>query len=166
MHITVLGFSFQVPTQYSAGHVCTESEAQALQRYFNRHLAKGVHKVISGMISAQASAENVQARGDSFVFQFTQGFTHGHERLRAINSEARRIALQAIETNMYKRGLSLKSLSPPELEDMVMQLSAEVGIRAVAEERVRQVQTIAKTAHEDLFSAEDLVEDSAEDEEV
>jgi hypothetical protein len=155
MHIIILGFSFHITQHYAAGHICTESEAQALQRYFNRHLAKGVHKVISGMISAQASAEEVQARGDAFVSQFTQGFTHGHERLRAINSEARRIALQAIETNMYKRGLSLKSLSPPELEDMVVQLAAEDSIRKVAEERVRQVQTIAMTAHDDLFSAQE-----------
>jgi hypothetical protein len=160
MHITVLGFVFQITQIYRAGHTCTESEAQALQRYFNRHLAKGVHKVISGMVSAQKSAGDVQARGDGFVSQFTQGFTHGHERLRAINSEARRIAMQAIETNMYKRGLSLKSLSPPELEDMVMELAGQAGIRAVAEERVRQVQHIAMTAHEDLFSI------SAQDEEV
>jgi hypothetical protein len=155
MHITVLGYSFNITKQYSAGHVCTESEAQALQRYFNRHLAKGVHKVISEMISAQASAEDILARGRAFVSQFTQGFTQGHERLRAINSEARRIALQAIETNMYKRGLSLKSLSPPELEDMVVQLSSEDSIRKVAEERVRQVQTIAMTAHDDLFSVQE-----------
>jgi hypothetical protein len=164
MNITILGFSFPIAQRYSAGHVCTESEAQALQRYFNRHLAKGIHKAIADMVGVHSNSE-IQSRGEQFSSQFTIGFSQGHERLRAINSEARSIAKQAIETKMYARGLSIKSLSPGELEDMVSKLSAQEGIQKIAEERVDYIQRIARAAHDDLFSSTNSPDSTQEDEE-
>jgi hypothetical protein len=165
MNITILGFTFPITQRYDAGHVCSESEAQALQRYFNRHLAKGIHKAIADMVGVDSNSE-IQSRGEQFSSQFAIGFTQGHERIRAINAEARSMALQAIETRMYKRGQNVKSLTQFELEDMVTKLSAQEGIQKIAEERVDYIQRIARSAHDDLTNSPSTnSEISQEDEE-
>jgi hypothetical protein len=147
-HITVHGISFSIPCEYRAGHVLSEWEASTLQRVFMRNLSKSLFKVTSTV--REDERESV---GRAHVSEFVEGFQGGHDRMRAIRSEARRIALGAIEQRQYRRGQALRDLGALELEDMVSQLANSESIKREAMQRVDSVQRIAQSVS--FFGEED-----------
>ena len=150
--LSILSFDFSYEHPYAEGHVCTRAEAECLALALNRGLAKGLYRMIT-----QASAlglaprDEVQAAAERFVSEHLRGFSFGHERLRAVEGEARRIAQGLVEAELYARGLSAKQCS--DFDDRVEVVASRAGVLTEASRRVDDVQRIAREAHAELLSA-------------
>ena len=163
MPVNILGFSVAISEPYSVGHVCTEHEALALNRIMVRGIAKGLHGVISracaqlgyssGDMMTEADRDSVMEMANEFVTTFSLGFARGHETLRAIDVEARRIALSALETALYKRGQRMADISEEERNEKIAELLWLPSIRREAEKRVEDNQRLASAAHAELLAA-------------
>lgn len=162
--INILGLACEVPTTYSTGHVCTQSEAEVLNRILTRTIAKGLYKTLSsalalrhvgsfeGLGSAEERSE-VLALAQGFIERFTLGFSQGHERLAAVEVEARRIALAVLEAALYKRGQKLGDLHGEEREDKLRELMLSANVRREAETRTDGARALAGAVHEELLAS-------------
>lgn len=161
--INILGLSCEVPTTYSAGHVCTQSEAETLNRILVRTIAKGIYKVIGAALAVRGgvpvesmSAKDrgeVLALAQGFIERFTLGFSQGHERLAAVEVEARRIALAVLEAALYRRGQKLGEMPEGEREDKLRELMLSANVRREAETRIDGARALAGAAHEELLAS-------------
>jgi hypothetical protein len=162
--INILGFSIDVPTTYSAGHPCTASEAEVLNRILTRTIAKGLYKtLVTGLalrhaesfdgLSSDEERSEVRALAQGFIERFTLGFSQGHERLAAVEVEARRIAMAVLEAALYRRGQKLGELHEQEREDKIRELMLSANVRREAETRVDGARALAGAAHEELLAS-------------
>jgi hypothetical protein len=161
--INILGFSVEVPTTYSAGHVCTASEAETLNRILTRTAAKGLYKTLSAGLASrlvgadedltQAMRAELIELANGYVERFTLGFSQGHERLAAVEVEARRIATSVLEAALYRRGQKLADLHEHEREDKVRELMLSENVRREAETRIDGARALAGAAHEELLAS-------------
>jgi hypothetical protein len=162
--IRILACQFDIPRTYAAGHVCTETEAQTLHRALVKGISKGLFKVLTNAkaelgrahgdtLSADDVAE-LQRRGEEYIAEYALGFSHGHDRLRAIRIECDRIARQLAEAKYNASGKRLDA-STPEVRTLLAELAASERVRTEAERRVNVTQEIAQRAHGELLSGED-----------
>jgi hypothetical protein len=166
-HVNILGFSTLLPQPYSAGHVVTQAEADALNRLLVRGLSKALHRVLLDALAphgarvmgqvGDAVRDATAARAAVFISEYVEGFANGHDRLRAIDVEARRIAALAVETDLYRQGRALREVPAVELDAMVSALAASPRVREEAQRRVDDLAQIARSAHADL-AAQSLFE--------
>lgn len=147
--VNILGFSFSLPAPYTEGHRCTLAEADVLNRSLARSLAKGLHRIISTKPDSTERIE-IERSARAFITEFINGFANGHEALRAIEIEARRIALSALEAQLYKQGKKLSDLAKAEVEEHIVALVATSGVRDEAARRVNALQHVARSARSDL----------------
>lgn len=158
--VKVLGFTFAVPANYAAGHVCTASEAEALNRLLVHGTAKALHKQLASALAAREAnnAEELdgpqrqacQLEGLDRIASFALGFAQGHSKLAAIEVEARRIAQQALETWLNAQGKSIEDIPVSERATKLAQLTASPMIRESATRRVEEAQGLAARANEEL----------------
>ena len=99
----ILGFQFQLPSPYAAGHVCTAAEADTLNRLLTRGLAKGLHKIIDSQLElrndfngppTEDERATITESGLEYISEFVLGFSLGHDVARAIRLECDRLARQ------------------------------------------------------------------------
>jgi hypothetical protein len=161
--INILGLSCEVPTRYSAGHVCSPSEAETLNRILVRTTAKGLYKTLSTALalrllspgdpmSAEVKVELAEL-ANGYVAKFALGFSQGHERLAAVEVEARRIAQSVLESALYRRGQKLSEMPEGEREDKIRELMLSSNVRQEAETRVDGARALAGAAHEELLAS-------------
>jgi hypothetical protein len=165
--LTILGLPVDLPPAYASGHVCTQAEADALTALRTRGLAKGLHRVVlnecvsrgysdvwgfvRGTLDGPTLSE-ISAVASAFCASYVEGFVQGHERLRAIAGEARRIAQLMIEEQLYAQGRSLHDVPKGELDANVARYAASANVRAEAARRIDDVQRLARSAHDDLLA--------------
>lgn len=159
--VKILGFSYELPQSYSAGHVCSASEAAALNKVLVRGLSKGLYKVLAGALrpTGFTSAEGlgadtvaaIQEMGTEFINDHCMGFSAGHDVQRSIKVEADRIARQMLETQLYRKGQNLKDLTEADRAAQLAQIAQSERVRAEAERRVHVTQEIAERAHGELL---------------
>jgi len=170
--ICILGFTLQVPQPYAAGHVCTASEAEALNRLLLRGVSKGIHKALvssltvvgrsSASVCTDEERAEVLASGQTYVADFVSGFAEGHEVQRAIRIECLRIARTRLEAQLYRQGRKLANLSQLELETALDQLAQQPAVREEAERRVRITLEVANAAHDELAASLGLTGDGGD----
>lgn len=162
--VSILGLTLQVPQVYSAGHVCSASEAAALNRVLTKGIAKGLHKVLAGALASTGysrvdkiesvtTRQDIEARAREYIASFLLGFAEGHEKQRAVRVECERIARDALEARLYAQGRTLKDLPEGEREAIIEQIASSDKVRAEAERRVGLQQHVAQDAHEELLAS-------------
>jgi hypothetical protein len=159
----ILGHSFQLPAPYNAGHVCTQAEAEALNRLLVRGLAKGLHKIIDSRQAARAKDSHGtfglddladdQEAGLEYINEFVLGFSLGHDVARAIRLECDRLAKQLLEVQLNRSGRTLKDLSADEQRTALADLARSEKVVNEANRRVSVTQEIAQRAQAELQEA-------------
>jgi len=160
----ILGFSFDLPAPYAAGHPCTLAEADTLNRLLVRGLAKGLHKVLDAGLwepdrlgSADQASEDKKAElteaGLEYIEEFTLGFSLGHDVARAIRLECVRLAKQTLEVQLNRAGKKLSDMPAGELRTLLSDLAKSERIVKEANRRVSVTQEIALKAQAELQEA-------------
>ena len=158
-HFSIHGYEFTCSHEYTSGHICTQAEAEVLQRALVRTLAKGLARVIAAGKEAKRPPAEIHAEGEAYINDHLRGFAQGFERTRAIAVEARRIAQSTIETRLYAQGKTLRDIAESEFESLVSTLSLRENILAEATRRIDDIQRIAREAHESLVAHDESGEE-------
>ena len=141
--VSILGTSALVPHPYRAGSVVlTQNEADTLNRAFVHSASKGLHRLLSS--SSGKSEDELRSLAEKFLAEHVNEFHEGPERLRAIENEARRISLLAIESSEYRAGRTVKEMAKEELETRLVALSVSGEIREEATRRVDAFRSLAR----------------------
>jgi hypothetical protein len=155
--LIILGLEVSTPEPYAAGHVCTLAEAAALNAALTRGLAKGIHRRLRERYDAEGRetpSEADRAEIAKFFPDFLRGFAEGHERLRVIEAESRRIARGHIEAQLYRHGRKLSELAKGEQEELIAREAATAAVLAEATRRIDTLRSIGSAALEDLLGEE------------
>ncbi len=139
-HLQILGLSLSTPEPYTKGHVCTAAEAAALNAVLTRGLAKALHREIAE--ARDAGQEPASVETASLITSFLQGFAEGHERLAAIQSEARRIGRARAEAAVYRTGKRLEQLAKGEQEELIVREAGKSEVLAEATRRIDLMRSI------------------------
>lgn len=143
--VSILGTSALVPHPYRAGSVTlTQNEADTLNRAFVHSASKGLHRLLSSSSVVGRSADELHGLVAKFLEDHVNEFHEGPERLRAIENEARRIALLAIESSEYRAGRTVKEMAKEKLEARLVALAASGEIREEATRRVDAFRSLAR----------------------
>ena len=150
--ITIQSVQFLVPAPFVEGHTVTAGEASAL----NQLLAENVRNNFAGkMKAAQSKAEETgtpaeeftQEHLDAYVAEYEFGVRRsGGSRESSFPPdvrEARRIATDMIKTALKAKNLTIKSVEPEKMEEMVVQLSGREDVVKEAQRRLKQVEKIS-----------------------
>jgi hypothetical protein len=161
--LMILGLPVALPPAYTSGHVCTQAEADVLNALRTRGLAKGLHRVILGECVSRGhqnvrgmdgpTRDEVTRCAQAFCTSHVEGFAQGHERLRAIEGEAKRIAQLMIEEQLYAQGKTLRDAPKGETDAMIAYYAASAKVRDEAARRIDDVQRLARSAHDDLLAS-------------
>lgn len=153
----ILNHEILTPEPYSAGHCCSPAEASVLNAALTRGLAKGAYRLLS---DARERGELVTAGAiDTFVESFLKGFTEGHERLRAIETEARRIARARLEAALYRSGRKLSELAEGEQREAIQREAEKEEVLAEARRRIDALRALGSEAASRGEDLEELVSD-------
>lgn len=147
---TTIG-EIEVTLPYAQGHVCSQAEADTLNQLFLRSATKGVQRIVHEGIVGPWKHSEVQFAVSKFLQRHALGFREGHERLRAIEGEAKRLATLAYETELYKQGRRLRDVAKGEVDIAVAEIAAREDIITQARARIDAVQAVAREAHGALF---------------
>lgn len=150
--ITIQGQQFLVPAPFVEGYAVTAGEASAL----NQLLAENVRNNFAGkMKAAQAKAEETggeveifsQENLDAYVAEYEFGVRRaGGSREASFPPdvrEARRIATDMIKTALKAKNLTIKSVDPEKMEEMVSTLAGRDDVVKEAQRRLKQVEKIS-----------------------
>lgn len=161
--VKILGFNYELPAPYSAGHTCSATEADALNKILAKGLSKGLHKVLAAGLKPTGftavshlspdQASDIAAMGEEYIRDYCIGFSRGHDTTRAERTEANRIARQMLETALYKQGKKLTDLTAGEQEEQISVLANNEKVLAEASRRVKVTQEIAERAHGELLES-------------
>ena len=125
--ITILGLQFNVRSSYSAGHVCTEEEARAL----NRKRLEGIRNHLAVMAKSGALTQvDVDAYAASYVFG------ERTTRRRPVEAEALALARRLVR----KKGQS--RIENTEAARELLQSEKGDAIRAQAAKRVAELKDL------------------------
>lgn len=150
--ITIQGTVYTVPAPFVEAHPITAGEASAL----NQLLAENVRNNVAGKIKAEvAKAEEekrdpvpfTQEEVDEYVADYEFGVRRaGGSREASLppeEREARRIAREMIGAKLKEKGLTIKSVAPEKMEELVAQLATREDVKKEADRRVKQVGKIS-----------------------
>jgi hypothetical protein len=149
--LIILGLEVSTPEPYAAGHVCTLAEAAALNAALTRGLAKGIHRRLRERYNEEAREAPSESDRNciaAFIPEFLKGFSQGHERLRVIEAESRRIARGHVEAQLYRHGRKLSELAKGEQEDLIAREAATAVVLAEATRRIDTLRSIGSSALE------------------
>ena len=156
--VTVLGLTFTLPAPYAAGHVCTPSEASALNELLRRGFAKGLYKVIRRELDRLGMADStnldererasVKELTDTFIERYTIGFAEGQDKTLAVYEEAARIARGLAETHFNRQGLPAHGAG---YDALATRLAKSERVLAEARRRVEDQITLAQRAHAEML---------------
>jgi hypothetical protein len=127
--ITILGLRFNVPSPYSAGHVCTKGEARALNQ--KRLESIRSHLAVTAKDRALTQAD-VDAYASSYVF--------GERTARRTNDPVEAEALELARRLVRKKGQSSKENTEAARE--LLQSEKGDAIRAQAAKRVAELKDL------------------------
>ena len=139
--LSILGTTLTTPEPYASGHCCTAAEAAVLNAALTRGIAKMLHRELTADLAADTSKA---------ISEYLKGFSAGHERLRAIQAEARRIARGHIEAQLYRHGKKLEELAAGEREELVATEAARAEVFAEATRRIDTLRSIGHAGLEGL----------------
>ncbi len=143
--LQILGLSLSTPEPYAKGHVCSAAEAATLNAALTRGLAKALYRELKEVSqereTLQGSEEDL-ARCQALIASFVKGFSEGHERLAAIQSEARRIGRARAEAAVYRTGKRLEALAKGEQEELIAREAARSEVLAEATRRIDHMRSI------------------------
>jgi hypothetical protein len=128
--ITIKGLRFKVSSPYSAGHVCTEGEARALNQTRLENLRNNLALKAKDGALTQA---DVDAYAASYVFGERTGGLRTHDPIEA---EALEIARRLVR----KKGQSTKENTEAARE--LLQTEKGAAIRAQAAKRVAELEEL------------------------
>jgi len=140
--LVILGRELITPEPYSAGHACTPAEAATLNAALTRGLAKACYREIS--------ERGEQADLQACVASYLKGFSQGHERLRAIEAEARRIGRARVEAALYRQGKKLASLAASEISALVAREAEREEVLLEATRRIDALRAVQREGLEEL----------------
>lgn len=153
----IQGISFALPTPYVEGHRCTLAEADILNKALTHALARGLYRTVREARESlhvrgdeglsQEQERVVRRRAEEYIAAYTVGFAQGHEYIRAVEIEAKRIAERIVESRLYAKGSSLRDIARVELEAMINDLAQSGAVREEAEKRVSDIQRVARATH-------------------
>jgi hypothetical protein len=146
--LKILGRELLTPEPYASGHVCSAAEAATLNAALTRGLAKGLYRELSE--NGEASKEQLK----SFIQGYLRGFSEGHERLRAIEAEARRLGRARVEAALYRSGRKLADLAKGEQELAISREAEKSELLAEATRRIDTLRAIGKENLEELAEGE------------
>lgn len=149
--LCILGQEISTPEPYSSGHICTAAEAATLNASLTRGLAKGLYR----MLSEVGEGEIVNC--EEFIQGYLRGFSEGHERLRAIEAEARRIGRAKVEAGLYRQGKRLAELAKGEIEALITREAQRDEVSSEATRRIDTLRSIGRADRES--SLEELLSD-------
>jgi len=145
--ITISGYTFTVPTPFAAGHVCTEAEANVLNRQMHanlrRNFAKRVEEVLFSTDSpTQKQAVTISLQGELNALSTTYAFGGPNP----ISAEALVIAEQIVRQSLRARKLNVTDYTKAQLIDQAETLLAGPQgpeIRSLAETRTKMIRNAA-----------------------
>lgn len=159
--LQILGLSLSTPEPYTSGHICTANEALMLNYALSRGLAKGLYRLLREVSekrgTLQGSAEDL-ADCERYMQEYLRGFAQGHERLAAIETEARRIGRARVEAALYRAGRKLADLAKGEQDLAIAREAEKPEVLAEATRRIDLLRSIGRADKDD--SLEELISDS------
>lgn len=158
--LQILGLALTTPEPYLPGHVCTANEASVLNYALTRGLAKGLYRLLREVSekrgTLQGGPEDL-AECERYIQEYLKGFSQGHERLAAIEGEARRIARAKVEAGLYRAGRKLAELAKGEQD---LAISREAEKPEVLAEATRRIDLLRSIGRADAQSSlEELISD-------
>jgi hypothetical protein len=153
--LKILSHSISTPEPYTAGHTCTAAEAATLNASLTRGLAKGLDRLLRGLQETQKGEEETLQEISDFIAGYLRSFAEGHERLRAIEAEARRLARTRIEASLYRQGKRWNELAPGE---QTLAIAKEAEREEVLSEAARRIDALRAVGT--LMGLEELAEDA------
>jgi hypothetical protein len=153
--LKILSHSIPTPEPYTAGHVCTAAEAAVLNASLTRGLAKGLDRLLRSLQEAGKGEDVVLGEIEDFVAGYLRSFAEGHERLRAIEAEARRLARSRIEAALYRQGKRLSELAPGEQTLAILKEAEREEVLSEAARRIDALRAVGT-----LMGLEELAEDA------
>lgn len=149
--ITISSYTFSVPRPYAAGHVCSQAEAEVLNRKLHENLRLNFGKRIAqenfGPTENGYAPAKLQSEFDSYASTYTFG---GPDPALA---EASIVALDVVKRAIKARGGNVSDYSKAQLADQASAILAGPhgpDIRNMARERVTALQAAAKKELERL----------------
>ena len=142
--ITISGYAFTVPSPFAEGHVCTEAEAQVLNRAMHanlrRNFARRVEEVARRAPPMSAEIAELQAELDSLASSYRFGGPDPSE------FEALVIAEQIVRQALRNNKKNITDFSREQLTDQAKALLASPRggeIRRLANERTKMIRQAA-----------------------
>jgi hypothetical protein len=147
--IEVAGLSFEVEDVYAEGHVVTENEARALNQTRRENLRNNFRKTAKDELEKGTSASKI---ADMFA-EYAESYEFSAKRqARAprdpVEAEARKIARKVVTGALRKQNIDIKSLEDGKMDELVSAYAAKDEVRALAQETVDALQSIATDALE------------------
>ena len=152
--LKILSRTIPTPEPYSAGHTCTAAEAATLNAALTRGLAKGLDKLLRGREERPREEEAVLEEIAGFIASYLRSFAQGHERLRAIEAEARRLARTRIEAALYRQGKRLSELALGEQTLAIAKEAEKAEVLAEATRRIDALRAVGSCSLEELTEGE------------
>lgn len=158
--LQILGLSLNTPEPYAGGHTCTPAEASVLNYALTRGLAKGLYRLLREVSekrgTLQGSPQDL-ADCERYMQEYLRGFAQGHERLAAIETEARRIGRARVEAALYRAGRKLSDLAKGEAELAISKEAEKPDVLAEATRRIDLLRSIGRADQQS--SLEELISD-------
>ena len=116
--IVIQGLDFQISWPFTAGHVCTEAEAKALNQTRKENLANNFAKRVKdakALDEKNGNTTEVSSLAAEFAkldaeYEFTLANVSAAARLSPVDREARSMAKAAIVANLASKGRKLSDI--------------------------------------------------------
>lgn len=120
----------------------------------NAALTRGLAKLAYRELASAQEVGRERAEGEleRSIEGYRKGFAEGHERLRAIEAEARRLARDRIEAALYRYGKALKDLAAGEQQELIAREAETSSVLAEATRRIDTLRAIGAGGLEELSS--------------
>jgi hypothetical protein len=141
--ITIQGAVFLIPNRYAEGHVLTKGEADALNQTFaenirNNVVARAKKAADTVAEGSEASVAITQELIDTYAAEYVFGVRKSTRKVdkNPVEVEERRLARQAVNDAIKRKGLKLKDIADETYEGYVTAAIATGRYRAQAEQIV------------------------------
>ena len=124
-----------------------------LNAALTRGLAKGLYRVLQETTDPDERPGRVTA----FIQEYLRGFSEGHERLRVIENEARRIGRARVEAALYRSGKRLSELAGGEVTALIAREAEKPEVLAEATRRIDTLRAFGSESATGEASLEELV---------
>lgn len=144
--ITIAGYAFKVPRPFRAGHVCTQAEAEVLNRKLHENIRGNFSKRVKEATSGNSSLreDGILKKLQTELDDYSHDYVFGGD---SIASEALVIATDIVRRAIKANGKNLSNYSKSDLAsqaEVLLRGKLKDQILCMARERVSALQAAAQ----------------------